>query len=155
MNQVFELPTLEVGFRADIVEAIEAMPASKLIGLKVLGLAPEGISLIELPMRTEFTFDGRIAQAGIVGMLADYAGVTAANCNLPLGWMSSTTGYEVHNLAPAFGEALVAVGRVVHVGKSNAISSAQVWARRGDVHTLVAWATTTCNRFELKPSKPS
>ena len=134
--------------------AIESMPASELIGLKVLGLAPEGVSLIELPIRAELTFDGRVVQAGIVGMLADYAGVTAANCNLPLGWMPATTGYEVHNLAPAKGDALVAIGRAVHVGKSSAVSSAQVWARRGDAYTLVAWATATCNRFELKPTKP-
>ncbi len=129
------------------------MPSSKLIGLKVLGFAADGVSLLELPMRIELTFDGRVAQGGIVGMLADYAGVSAANSTLPLGWMASTTGYEVHNLAPAIGDVLVAIGRVIHVGKTNAVSSAEVWARRGDVHTLVAWATTRCKPFEMK-TKP-
>jgi uncharacterized protein (TIGR00369 family) len=133
-----------------MARAIEAMPASNLIGLKVLGFAAEGVALLELPMRSELTFDGRVAQGGIVGMLADYAGVSAANCTLPPGWMASTTGYEVHNLAPAMGDALVAIGRVIQVGKTSAVSAAEVWARRGDVHTLVAWATTTCRPFEVK-----
>jgi uncharacterized protein (TIGR00369 family) len=127
------------------------MPASKLIGLKVQGFSADGTSLLELPMRTELTFDGRVAQGGIVGMLADYAGVSAANCTLPVGWMASTTGYEVHNLAPAMGDALVAVGRLIQMGKTSAVSNAEVWARRDGTHTLVAWATTTCRPFEIKP----
>jgi uncharacterized protein (TIGR00369 family) len=127
------------------------MPASQLIGLKVIGFAADGVSLLELPMRTELTFDGHVAQGGIVGMLADYAGVSAANCTLPLGSMASTTGYEVHNLAPAMGDALIAIGRLIRMGKTNAVSVAEVWARRGHAHTLVAWATTTCKPFVVKP----
>lgn len=151
MTKTFAPPTIETGFRLELSMAIEAMPASKLIGLKVRGFSAEGTSLLELPMRTELTFDGRVAQGGIVGMLADYAGVSAANCTLPVGWMASTTGYEVHNLAPAVGDALVAVGRLIHMGKTTGVSSAQVWARRADTYTLVAWATTTCKPFEIKP----
>lgn len=150
LTQTFAPPTVEPGFRQDLAMAIEAMPASKLLGLKVLGFSAEGTSLLELPMRSELTFDGRVAQGGIVGMLADYAGVSAANCTLPVGWMASTTGYEVHNLAPAVGDALVAVGRLVHLGKTIAVSNAEVWARRDGMHTLVAWATTTCRPFEIK-----
>ncbi len=151
MRTNFVLPMIDADFRGDIANAIEAMPSSQLIGLKVMGFAADGVSLLELPMRTELTFDGRVAQGGIVGMLADYAGVSAANCTLPFGWMASTTGYEVHNLAPAMGDALVAIGRLIQMGKTNAVSAAEVWARRGDVHTLVAWATTTCKPFAIKP----
>ena len=151
MTKTFLLPTIEAGFRQDVAVAIEAMPASKLIGLKVRGFSAGGTSLLELPMRTELTFDGRVAQGGIVGMLADYAGVSAANCTLPVGWMASTTGYEVHNLAPAIGDVLVAIGKLIQMGKTSAVSSAEVWARRDGTHTLVAWATTTCRPFEIKP----
>jgi uncharacterized protein (TIGR00369 family) len=149
MKKVFVLPAIKVGFREDIAKAIESMPASMLVGLKVLGFADSGVSLLEIPMRRELTFDGLVAQGGIVGMLADYSGVSAANCMLPPGWMASTTGYEVHNLAPAAGDALVAVGQVIHMSKSNVVSIAEVWARIGGLHTLVAWATTTCKPFEI------
>ena len=151
MSRVFVMPAIQAGYREDIAKAIEAMPASMLVGLKVLGFTTDAVSLVELPMRRELTFDGRVAQGGIVGMLADYAGVSAANCMLPSGWIASTTGYEVHNVAPAAGDALVAVGQVIHMGKNSAVSSAEVWARRNGAHTLVAWATTTCKPFEIGP----
>jgi uncharacterized protein (TIGR00369 family) len=150
--QNFEMPMLQPGFRADLVAGIEAMPASKLIGLKVLGFAPQGLSVIELPLHEKVTFDGQVVQGGIVGMLADYAGVSAASCLLPVGWLASTTAFEVHNLAPAKGVRLIAIGRAVHVGKSQAVSGAEVWAMDGEASTLAAWATTTCRLFEIKRS---
>jgi uncharacterized protein (TIGR00369 family) len=151
LTPTFSLPNLESGFRADLAAGIEAMPASQLLGLKVKGFSAAGISVIELPVRRELSFDGRAVQGGIVGMLADYAGVSAAACTLPPGWMASTTGYEVHHLAPAVGNTLIAVGRAAHVGKSHAVSTVEVWVQAGDKASLVAVATTTCRPFELKP----
>jgi uncharacterized protein (TIGR00369 family) len=149
--QKFNMPELQPGFRADMVAGIEAMPASRLIGLKVLGFSPQGWSVIELPLRTELTFDGQVVQGGIVGMLADYAGVSAAFCTTPAGWLGSTTAFEVRNLAPAKGEKLLAIGRAVHVGKNQGVSSVEVWALDRKAFTLVAWATTTCRFFEIRP----
>jgi uncharacterized protein (TIGR00369 family) len=145
----FEMPALQPGFRVDVIAGIEQMPASKLVGLKVLGFAPQGLSGIELPLRVEVTFDGKTVQGGIVGMLADFAGVSAAFCTKPAGWLGATTGFEVRNLAPAKGEKLLAIGRAVHLGKSQGVSSVEVWAIDGEEPTLVAWATTTCRFFEV------
>jgi len=146
----FHLPDLQPGLRADLAAAIEAMPASRLVGLRVLGFAPNGGSALQLDIVPALTFDGRVVQGGIVGLLADYAGVSAASSTLPAGWAASTTGFEVHNLAPAAGERLVAIGEAVQVGKSHAVSTARVWALAGDAATLVAVATTTCRPFELR-----
>ncbi|TFZ02037.1 PaaI family thioesterase [Ramlibacter humi] len=143
-------PELQPGLRADLAAAIEAMPSSRLIGLRVRGFAPGGVSLLELPMSPQVTFDGRVVQGGVVGMLADYAGVSAASSTLPAGWAASTTAFEVHNLAPAVGERLLAVGQAVQVGKSHAVSTARVWAMLGEDATLVAVATTTCRPFEAR-----
>lgn len=142
-------PAIDPSFRADLKAAIEAMPASRLLGLHVIGFGAEGSSRIELPIRPELTFDGRVVQGGFVGVLADYAGVSAAACTLPAGWIASTTGFEVHNLAPAVGERLVAVGRALSVGKSIGVSRAEVYAQRGERFVLVCAATTTCRPFEL------
>ncbi len=144
------MPALQSGFRTDIIAGIEAMPASKLVGLRVLGFAPQGLSVIELPLRAEITFDGTVVQGGIVGMLADFAGVSAAFCTTPVGWLGSTTAFEVRNLAPAKGDKLMAIGRAIHISKSQGVSSAEVWALDGEASTLVAWATTTCRFFELR-----
>jgi uncharacterized protein (TIGR00369 family) len=146
------MPTLQAGLRGDLAAGIEAMPASRLVGLKVVGFGAEGVSAIELAVRSEITFDGRVVQGGIVGLLADYAGVSAATCTLPAGWAASTTAFEVHNLAPARGAKLLAIGRAVHVGKSHALSRAEVWAFDADTVTLVAWATTNCRLFEIRPA---
>jgi len=64
------LPEIVPGHRADIAERTITMPAPQLLGIRVVGFAP-GISVFELPIRPEITFDGHIVQAGIVGMLAD------------------------------------------------------------------------------------
>jgi uncharacterized protein (TIGR00369 family) len=144
----FQLPDLQGGLRADLAAAIEAMPASRLIGLRVLGFAPGGRSVLQLEVVPALTFDGRIVQGGVVGMLADYAGVSAASSTLPAGWAASTTGFEVHNLAPAAGERLVAIGEAVQVGRTHAVSTARVWALREGAATLVAVATTTCRPFD-------
>jgi uncharacterized protein (TIGR00369 family) len=150
MTALADLPAVDPTCRADLRAAIEAMPASRLLGLRVTGFDAAGVSRVELPLRPELTFDGRIAQGGLVGALADYAGVSAAACTLPAGWIASTTGFEVHNVAPAAGERLVAIGRALHVGRGSAVSRAEVYAVEGDVATLVCVATTTCRPFELK-----
>jgi uncharacterized protein (TIGR00369 family) len=147
-----ELPAVLADCRADLRAAILAMPASKLLGLEVIGFDAAGISRIELPCRAELSFDGRVVQGGIVGVLADYAGVSAAACTLPAGWIASTTGFEVHNVAPAAGERLVAIGRAQHVGRSLGVSRAEVYAVNHGQTALVCVATTTCKPFELPPA---
>jgi uncharacterized protein (TIGR00369 family) len=144
-----DLPTVSIEHRADLRAAILGMPASRLLGLQVTGFAPEGTSRIELPVRPELTFDGHVVQGGLVGVLADYAGVSAAACTLPTGWIAATTGFEVHNVAPAVGERLIAIGRSQHVGRSLGVSRAEVYAVKGNAATLVCLATTTCKPFEL------
>jgi acyl-coenzyme A thioesterase PaaI-like protein len=145
----FQEPTVSRSYREDLALAIEAMPASRWLGLRVVGFAQGGISLIELPLRTELSFDGKIAQAGVVGMLADYAGVSAAASTLPSGWAASTTGYTVHNVAPALGSKLLAMGYAQHVGKNTAISSAQVWSQEPSGWRLVCTASTSCKPFQF------
>lgn len=145
-----DLPIVDPAFRADRRAAIHAMPSAQLLGIEVIGFLPEGVSRIDLPVRPELTFEGRVVQAGYVGALADYAGVSAAGCQLPDGWLASTTGFEIHNVAPAVGERLIAIGRVQFLGKSSGVSRADVWALKDGALTLVGVATTMCRPFEWK-----
>ena len=151
--RVPQIPVVDPSVRTDLKRLIENMPASRFLGIVVKGFATEGVSVLELPIREELTFDGRTAQGGIVGALADYAGVSAAACTLAEGWMATTTAFEVQNLEPAAGLGLVAVGRLVRMGKSSGVSRAEVFARReggsGPALTLVCIATTSCRPFRL------
>ena len=137
------MPFLINQHRPDLAAAIAAMPCTQLLGLSVLGLG-DGVSAIELLTRADLTFDGRTVQGGIVGTLADYAAVSAATAASPLGWASSTTAFQVYNLAPARGERLVGIGRIVKGGRSQAVAAADIYAVVGEDAELVATALATC-----------
>ena len=137
------LPALVDQHRPDLVAAIASMPCSRLFGISVVGLG-EGAAVIELSIRADLTFDGRTVQGGIVGTLADYAAVSAATAASPTGWVSSTTAFQVYNLAPARGERLVGIGRLIKGGRSQAVAAADVYAVVGADAELVATALATC-----------
>jgi uncharacterized protein (TIGR00369 family) len=141
------LPKLIAGHRADIAVAITAMPAFRLLGLEVVGLG-KGVSVIALPVRSEITFDGHFVQGGIIGVLADFAAVSAAIAAAPPSTRGSTTSFDVHNLAPAIGLRLIGIGRAIKVGRKTAVAAADVYAISSDdadaQSTLVATALATC-----------
>jgi uncharacterized protein (TIGR00369 family) len=130
-----------------MVAGIERMPSSRHLGLIVVGLA-EGHSVIEMPVHSDITFDGQIVQAGYVGLLADYAAVSAVTAMLPTGWVSSTTGFQIYNLEPARGEKLVAIGKSIRASKGGALGAADVFAVAGEMTTLVATGLATCRLFQ-------
>jgi len=145
----FQYLQLVAGHRADLAAGIAAMPASRWIGLRVLGFA-SGVSLIELLIRSEITFDGSTVQGGVVGALADYAAISAAVSAKPDGWFGSTVNFQVHNLEPAKGQKLVAIGRCARASVRTGVGSAEVYAVDGEQHRLVATAMAGCQYFEIK-----
>ena len=148
-----DIPEVDPELRLDLKLAIENMPASRLLGIQVRGFAAGGLSVLDLPIRTALTFEGHTVQGGILGALADYAGVSAAACTLPEGWMAATTAFEVQNLQAAAGLALIAVGRLVRMGKTTGVSRADVFVQGGAAGdprlTLVCVATTSCRSFRM------
>jgi uncharacterized protein (TIGR00369 family) len=149
-----EFSAIDPLYRADLKQIIEAMPAARLLGVLVAGFDRSGLSRIELPVRPEHTFDGRSVQAGIVGALADFAGVSASAAALGEGWMASTTGFELHNLAPANGRRLIAVGRPLTSSRTHGVATVTVFSVGSQDETVaVAHATTICRPFSLKPGE--
>jgi len=137
------MPILIENHRPDLSQAIVAMPCSRLLGLTVLGLG-DGVSALEMPVRADLTFDGRTVQGGIVGTLADFAAVSAATASCADGWTSSTTGFQVYNLAPARGERLLGLGRAIQRGRTQAVAAADIYAVSGEDSELVATAIASC-----------
>lgn len=64
--------------------------------------------------------------------------------------MVGTTSFEIHNVAPAVGTRLIAIGTAVSVGKTIAVSRAEVFAENDGVFTLVCVATTTGRPLQIK-----
>jgi uncharacterized protein (TIGR00369 family) len=139
----FSWPEVSSECRKDLKQGIDLMPAAKLLGIQAVGFHANGISHLEMLVTAKTTFDGRVVQGGIVGVLADFAGISAAACTLPEGWMVGTTSYEIHNIAPAVGTRLIAIGTAINVGKTIAVSRADVYAETEGAFTLVCVATTT------------
>ena len=129
--------------REDLATAIARMPVVGTLGITVAHLAP-GRSELHLGIRPELTFDGRTVQGGVVGVLADFAGVSAAAAALPEGWAATTVSFSVSNLAPARGARLVALGHARRSGRQLGSSTVEVYAEDGaGERRLVATATTT------------
>jgi uncharacterized protein (TIGR00369 family) len=145
----FKLPELFASHREDLKILIERMPVCQLLGLKVCGFN-ENQAVVTMPVRSEFTVDGAVVQGGIVGTLADFAAVSAATASKPAGWVSSTTSFDVHNLAPAIGDRLVAIGRVIKASASSGVAAADVYAEKDGTFALVATALATCRFKQLK-----
>jgi uncharacterized protein (TIGR00369 family) len=145
------LPELVTGHCDHIAAAIAAMPAFRLIGMEVIGFGLV-VSAIALPIRTELTFDGHTVQGGIVGVLADFAAVSAVIAAAPPGTSGSTTSFDVHNLAPAIGSKLMGIGRVIKLSRSIGVASAPIYAvDEGKVQReaiLIATALATCRVFQ-------
>jgi uncharacterized protein (TIGR00369 family) len=137
------MPTLDPTHRPDLKHLIESMPASRWLGLEVIGFAA-GVARLDVPVRAELTFDGRTVQGGITGMLADYAAVGAATAALPEGWLSATTGFDVELFEPARGSRLIAIGRAVRVTQSQGMASAEIYTVSGDDLRLVAAGYARC-----------
>lgn len=117
---------IETASQAELVRRfVQSMPATDHLGIQVVAVG-DGRCVLEMACRRELTFDGVVVQGGLVGVLADYAAVAAAGSTLEQGWTVATTSCETHNLLPATGTRLVAVGEIIHPAKRHLLARADV-----------------------------
>lgn len=88
-------------------------------------------------------WNGTAIPATVTGALIDFAGGSAAATLLPQGWGIMTTGFEVHNIAPATGQRMVALGEALHMGKRTGLARADVFSERDGKRTLCASGLVT------------
>lgn len=136
----------EPGFDQSVFvrDFILEMPVTGELGIEVDQLSP-GQAIVSLDLDARHTVEGTTVQAGITAMVADFAGVAAAASSLPDGWAAVTTGFSVHHLAPAVGERLEAVGRLVKGGRRSLVAVAEAYAVTGSerTHCLTGIFTAT------------
>ncbi|MFW0789700.1 PaaI family thioesterase [Gordonia sp. CPCC 205333] len=102
-------------------------PVAETLGLELLDAAPER-SAISMKIAPHITFDGATVQGAIVATLADFAAVASASMVARPNQFIATVGCETHNLAPARGERLIAVGRLVSKPGRRMVAAADVYA---------------------------
>ncbi|MBF6423369.1 PaaI family thioesterase [Nocardia cyriacigeorgica] len=134
---------------AELVKAaVSSMPAAQHLGFEFGEVAPGTAEIIQ-PYRHELTEHNGYFQGGVLGMLADFAGGSAAGTLLPPGWVNMTIDYTVKIVAPAKGEKVIARGRVVRASTTITVAAADVFAVTGDSEQLCATALITMRNINL------
>lgn len=116
--------------------------ALALIGAE-LGRVEPGLVEVELPARPEVTQQHGTVHGGLIGLLADTAGALAALTVAPPDVIGMTVEYKLNLLAPAYGERVVAQGRLLRPGRPLSVSACDVYAIDDGVSTLCATALLT------------
>lgn len=98
-----------------------------LIGAELSGVAP-GRVVIELPYRADLCQQHGFFHAGVTTTIADSAGGYAAFSLFPADASVLTTEFKINLVAPAAGERLRAVGRVVKPGRTLTVCDVEVFA---------------------------
>ncbi|WP_431970093.1 PaaI family thioesterase [Nocardia sp. bgisy134] len=138
-------------FAALVKGAVLSMPAAKHLGFEFGAIAPGEAELVQ-PYRAELTEHNGYFQGGVLGMLADFAGGSAAGTMLPPGWVNMTIDYTVKIVAPAKGDKVIARGRVVKSSTTVTVAAADVYAVTGDTEALCATALVTMRNIDLNRS---
>ena len=128
-------------YAVDVTRVITTLPIASLLGLEVSRLAP-GEAELRLAFREDLGIHGTFLGA-IVGAAADFAGGCAAATLLPPSATNVTADYTVKLLTPARGEALIARASVLRAGRMTTVTKADVYAVRGESHSLCATALVT------------
>ena len=117
------------------------------IGAALARVAPGEVE-IAMPVSARLCQQHGFVHAGVVSTLGDTACGYAAFSLMPAGAGVLTTEFKVNLLAPAAGERLVAVGRVVKPGRTLTVAQGEVFAETGGERRLVALLTATLMAIE-------
>lgn len=98
---------------------------------------------IVLPYSDKILQQHAFIHAGAVATIADTACGYAALTVMPADAAVLTTEFKINLLAPAKGERLRAVGRVVRAGKKLVVTLGEVFAEEGGARKQVALITAT------------
>lgn len=133
-----------------ILESVQRQRLLSTLGAKLVRVA-EGEVDIELPWSESIQQQHGFAHAGAIATIADSACGYACLTRMPEGSAVLSVEFKINLLAPAMGERFVARGRVVRVGRTVGVATAEVVAQivaKPDV--VVALMQATMMRVEPK-----
>lgn len=132
-------------YGARVRESFAGQSVMALIGARLTRVEP-GLVEIELPFRDDLCQQHGFFHAGITCTIGDSAGGYAAFSLFPAGSAILTAEFKVNLLAPAAGERLRAVGRVVKPGRTLTVCDVDVYALAGGRETPCAKLLQTLMR---------
>lgn len=121
------------------------------LGAELAEVAP-GTVTIRLPYSDAVTQQHGYFHGGATASIADSAGGYAAYSLFPEDSAVLTVEFKVNMLAPAQGDHLEAVGKVVRSGRTLTVSQMEVFGVRGNERTLVAIGQQTLMCIQGKAS---
>ena len=120
------------------------------LGAELVDVGP-GTVTIRLPYSDNVTQQHGYFHGGVTGAIADSAGGYAGYSLFPEDSAVLTIEFKINMLAPAQGEYLEAVGKVVRSGRTLTVCQMEVYGVQGGERTLVALGQQTLMAIVGKP----
>jgi uncharacterized protein (TIGR00369 family) len=121
-------------------QVLASQPFSRLLGAELSALE-RGFAELQLPLAAQLQQQNGFAHGGALSYLADNALTFAGGTALRVPVV--TAEFKINYLRPGIGERLVARARAVHVGRSQAVCSCEVFALQDGAEKLCALAQGT------------
>ena len=122
------------------------------LGARLSHIGPGRVH-IQLPSRPEVTQQHGYFHAGATSAIADSAGGYAAFTLFPEDSSVLTVEYKINLLAPAEGEYIEAVGKVLKPGRTLTVCQLKVFAIQSEKRTLIATGLQTLIRIQARPER--
>ena len=140
-------------FEARVRGSFARQGIMELIGARITRVEP-GLVEIELPYRKDLTQQHGFFHAGMTSTIADSAAGYAAFSLFAADATVLTAEFKINLLAPADGELLRAVGKVVKPGRTLTVCEAEVFAVKEGTAKPCARLLSTLMCLEGRPDGP-
>ena len=144
---------LDPDFEARVRDSFGRQTIMDLIGARMSRVAPGEVE-IELPYREDLTQQHGFFHAGVTSTIADSAAGYAAFSLFPADASVLTVEYKINLIAPAQGERLIAVGRVIKPGRTLTLCEFDVFGETDGTRKLCAKGLDTLMRLDGRPDMP-
>ena len=148
-----DLTPADNNFAQRVRESFGRQTIMALIGAELSRVEP-GLVEIQLPHRPDLCQQHGFFHAGVTSTIGDSAGGYAAFTLFPADASVLTTEFKINLLAPAAGERLRAIGRVIKPGRTLTICDVDVFAVSGGREKLCAKLLQTLMTMHGKPDVP-
>lgn len=136
--------------RQRVRESFERQGLMRHLGVTIASIEPGEVRL-RLPFKEELTQQHGFFHAGSTSAIADSAGGYAGYTLFPSDSSVLTVEFKINLVAPARGEYLEAVGKVLRSGKTLTICQLEVFGIEGAERRLVAVGQQTLICMHGKP----
>ena len=148
-----DFPASDPEFAQRVRRSFDRQTIMGLLGARITRIEA-GLVEIELPYREDLCQQHGFFHAGVTSTIADSAGGYAAFSLFPADASVLTVEFKVNLLAPADGDLLRAVGRVVKPGRTLTVTEVDVHVAKGGTEKACARMTQTLICLSGRPDMP-